>query len=151
MVVLFSAVDRHSGYIVAVAGKKSKKKDKKDKCGLGLQANTVAQAMTRHWLTILDIPAVICGDNQFVGSWFKSMCKHMGIRIAKTGAYHSRSNGRTEVAGWQMFGKVRQLHIKEPERNWFHPIWMVLQAFHHLPGPEGLSQPRILFIRDCVS
>ena len=30
------AVDRHSGYIVAVPGKKSKKKDKKDKHGVGL-------------------------------------------------------------------------------------------------------------------
>ena len=47
------AVDRHSGYIVAVPGKKSKKKDKKDKHGVGLQAKTVANATIRHWLTIL--------------------------------------------------------------------------------------------------
>ena len=44
----FSAVDRHSGYIVAVAGKKSKKKDKKDKHGVGLQPKTIVQAMIRH-------------------------------------------------------------------------------------------------------
>ena len=44
------AVDRHSGYIVAVPGKKSKKKDKKDEHGVGLQAKTV---MVRHWLTNL--------------------------------------------------------------------------------------------------
>ena len=56
------AVDRHSGYIVAVLGKKSKKKDKKDKHGVGLQAKTVANAMIRHWLTIFDVPAVICSD-----------------------------------------------------------------------------------------
>ena len=42
------AVDRHSGYIVAVPGKKSKKKDKKDKHGVGLPAKTVANAMIRH-------------------------------------------------------------------------------------------------------
>ena len=42
------AMDRHSGYIVAVPGKKSKKKDKKDKHGVGLQAKTVANAMIRH-------------------------------------------------------------------------------------------------------
>ena len=41
------AVDRHSGYIVAVPGNKSKKKDKKDKHGVGLQAKTVANAMIR--------------------------------------------------------------------------------------------------------
>ena len=36
------------------------------------------------------------------------MCKHMRIRHAKTVAYHSRSNGRAEVAGRQMFEKFRQ-------------------------------------------
>ena len=46
------APDRHSGYIVAVPGKKPKKKDKKDKHGVGLQPKTVANAMIRHWLTI---------------------------------------------------------------------------------------------------
>ena len=78
---IISAVDLHSGYIVAVAGKKFKKKDKKDKHGVGLQAKTVAQAIIRHWLTIFDVPAAICRDrgSQFVGFWFKSMCKHMGI------------------------------------------------------------------------
>ena len=147
------AVDRHSGYIVAVPGKKSKKKDKKDKHGVGLQAKTVANAMIRHWLTIFDVPAVICSDrgSQFVGTWFKMMCKHMGIRHAKTVAYHSRSNGRAEVAGRQMFEKFRQLHIDEPGRNWYNSLWRVLQAYHDLPGPTGLSPHRILFLRDRVS
>ena len=49
-----------------------------------------------------------------MGSWFKSMCKHMGIRHAKTVAYHSRSNGRPEVAGRRMFETFGQLHIEEP-------------------------------------
>ena len=147
------AVDRHSGYIVAVPGKKSKKKDKKDKHGVGLQAKNVANAMIRHWLTIFDVPAVICSDrcSQFVGTWFKTMCKHMGIRHAKTVAYHSRSNGRAEVAGRQMFEKFRQLHIDEPGRNWYNSLWRVLQAYHDLPGPTGLSPYRILFLRDRVS
>ena len=147
------AVDRHSGYIVAVPGKKSKKKDKKDKHGLGLQAKTVANAMIRHWLTIFDVPAVICSDqgSQFVGTWFKTMCKHMGIRHAKTVAYHSRWNGRAEVAGREMFEKFRQLHIDEPGWNWYNSLWRVLQAYHDLPGPTGLSPHRILFLRDRVS
>ena len=147
------AVDRHSGYIVAVLGKKSKKKDKKDKHGAGLQAKTVANAMIRHWLTIFDVPAVICSDrgSQFVVTWFKTMCKHMGIRHAKTVAYHSWSNGRAEVAGRQMFEKFCQLHIDEPGRNWYNSLWRVLQAYHDLPGPTGLSPHRILFLRDRVS
>ena len=114
---IISAVDRHSGYIVAVPGKKSKKNDEKDKHGVGLEAKTIAQAMIRHYVTIFDVPAVICSDraSQFVGSWFKSMCKHMGIRHAKTVVYHTRSNGPAEVAGRRMFEKIRQLHIEEPE------------------------------------
>ena len=64
-------MDRHSGYIVAVPGKESKKKDKKDKHGVGLQAKTVANAMIRHWLTIFDVPAVICSD---------STCQDRGVR-----------------------------------------------------------------------
>ena len=147
------AVDRHSGYILAVPGKKSKKKDKKDKHRVGLQAKTFANAMIRHWLTIFDVPAVICSDrgSQFVGTWFKAMCKHMGIRHAKTVAYHSRSNGWAEVAGQQMFEKFRQLHIDEQGRNWYNSLWRVLQAYHDLPGPTGLSCHRILFLRDRVS
>ena len=61
-VCVILAVDRHSGYIVAVPGKKSERKDKRDKHGVGLQAKTVAQAMIRHWLTVFDVPAVICSD-----------------------------------------------------------------------------------------
>ena len=147
------AVDRHSGYIVAAPGKKSKKKDKKDKHGVGLQARTVANAMIRHWLTIFDVPAVICSDrgSQFVGTWFKTMCKHIGIWHAKTVAYVSRSNGRAEVAGRQMFERSCQLHIDEPGRNWYNSLWRVLQAYHDLPGPTGFSPHRILFLRDGVS
>ena len=75
----------------------------------------------------------------------------MGIRPAKTVAYHSRSNGRADVAGRQMFEKFRQLHIDEPGRNWYNSLWRVLQAYHDLPGPTGLSPHRILFLRDRVS
>ena len=47
-----------------------------------------------------------------MGTWFKTMCKHMGVQHAKTVVYHSRSNGRAEVAGRQIFEKFRQLHIR---------------------------------------
>ena len=86
-----------------------------------------------------------------MGSWLKGLCKHMGIRHAKTVAYHSRSNGGAEVAGRQMFGKFRRLHIEEPEGNRFHSLCRILQAFHDLPGPMGLSLHRILFLQDRVS
>ena len=55
------------------------------------------------------------------------------------------------VAGRQMFEKFRQLHIDEPGRNSYNSLWRVLQAYHDLPGPTGLSPHRILFLRDGVS
>ena len=67
-----SAVDRHSGYIVSVPGKKLKTKDKTNKHGVGLQAKAAARAVITHWLTILDAPAAICSNrgSQLSGSWF---------------------------------------------------------------------------------
>ena len=56
------AVDRQSGYILAAPGKTSKKKDKRDKHGVRLQAKTVPQAMIRHGSMVFDVRAVICSD-----------------------------------------------------------------------------------------
>ena len=95
-------VDRHSGYVVAVPARKK-----------GLLAKEVAVMMIRHWLTVFDLPRTICSDRgpQFTGGWFKAMCSLMGIRHAKSVAYVSRSNGRAEVAGRQLFEKLRKIHI----------------------------------------
>ena len=138
---------------MTVPGKEFKKKDKRDKQGVELQAKTVAQAMIGHWLTVFDVPAVICSDSgtQFVGEWFRTMCKYIGVRHAQTVAYHSRSNQRAEVASRHLFKKFRQLHIEEPGTNWYHSLWRVLQAYHDLAGPSGLFPHRIFFLQDRVS
>ena len=135
---------------MAVPGRKSRKKDKKHKLGVGPQARTIINAMIWHRLTIFRVPAVICSDrgSQFAGPWFRTICKHIGILHAKTVAYHSRSNGRAEVAGRQTFVKFCQLHIDEPGQNWYNSLWRVLQAYHNHLGPTGLSAHRILFLRD---
>ena len=99
------------------------------------------------------VRAVICSHQgcEVVGSWFKTKCKHMGIRHAKIVAYHSGSNSPAEVARRQMFEKFCQLHIEEPERSLFHSLWTISQAFHDLPGPTGASVHRLVFLRDRVS
>ena len=132
-------VDRHSGYVVAVPARKK-----------GLLAKEVAVMMIRHWLTVFDIPRTICSDRgpQFTGGWFKVMCSLMGIRHAKSVAYRSRSNGRAEVAGRQLFEKLRKIHITNPRRNWFEEMWPALKAHHDTPTPGGLSPHQILFGRD---
>ena len=150
---LILAVDRHSGYIVPFPRKKSKRKDKRDRHRLGMQAKIVTQAMARHWLTVFDVPAVICSDRgtQFVRACFRTMCKYVGVRHAKTLAYHSHSNRRAEVVSSEVVEKFRQLDIEEPGRNWYHSLWRVLQAYHDLPEPSVLSPHRILFLRERVS
>ena len=132
-------VDRHSGYIVAVPARKK-----------GLLAKEVAVMMVRHWLTVFGIPLSICSDRgpQFMGGWFKTMCSLMGIRHAKSVAYLSRSNGRAEVAGRQVFEKLRKIHLEHPRRNWFEEMWSAIKAHHDTPTPGGLSPHQILFGRD---
>ena len=121
-------VDRHSGYVVAVPARKK-----------ALLAKEVAVMMIRHWLTVFDIPRTICSDPgpQFTGGWFQAMCSFMGICHAKTVAYLSRSNGRAEVAGRQLFEKLRKIHITNPRRNWFEEMWPALKAHHDTPTPGG--------------
>ena len=65
---------------------------------MGLQAKTLAQAKIRHWPPFVDVPGVICSNRAklVVGAWFSTMCKYMGMRHAKTVAYHSRSKAGAE-------------------------------------------------------
>ena len=116
-------VDRHSVYVAAVPARKG-----------GLLAKEVAVMMIRHWLTVFDIPGTICSDRgpQFTGGWFKAMCSLMGIRHAKSVAYLSRSNSRAEVAGRQLFEKLRKIHITNPRPNWFEEMWPALKAHHDM-------------------
>ena len=106
--------------------------------------------MICHWLTVFDIPRTICSDRgpQFTGGWFKAMCSLMGIRHAKSVAYLSRSNGRAEVAGRQLFEKLHKIHITNPRRNWFEEMWPALKAHHDTPTPGGFPPHQIPFGRD---
>ena len=132
-------VDCHSGYVVAVPARKKR-----------LPAKEVAVMMNRHGLTVFDISCTICSDQgpQFTGGWFKAMYSLMGIRHAKSVAYLSRSNGWAEVAGRQLFEKLRKIHITNSRRNWFEEMWPALKAHHDTPTPGGLSPHQILFGRD---
>ena len=70
------AVDRHSGCIVAVPGKKSKKKDKKDKHGVGLQARTVAMLAVLGLLLVLVLECLAHPGRRVIGFG------HHGVRIS---------------------------------------------------------------------
>ena len=131
-------VDRHSGYVVAVPARKK-----------GLLAKEVAVMMICHWLTVFGIPRTICRDRgaQFTGGWFKAMCSLMGIRHAKSVAYLSRSNGGAEVAGRQLFEKLRKIHLTNKRRNWFVEMWPALKACPDTATPAALSPHQIFFGR----
>ena len=109
--------------------------------------------MIKHWLTILDIPATICGDNapQFTCGWFKAMCAYMGVRHATSVAHFSRSNRRAEVAGRQVFERLRKLHLEHPKKNWLREMWRAIQAYQNFPTPFGVSAHQILFTSDRLS
>ena len=72
------------------------------------------------------------------------------VRRATSVAYFSRSNGRAEVAGRQLFEKLRKIHITNPHRNRFEEMWPALKAHHDTPTPDGLSPHQILLGRDSL-
>ena len=45
------------------------------------------------------------------------MCSFMGIRHAKSVAYLSGSHGRAEVAGRQLYEKLRKIHLTNKRRS----------------------------------
>ena len=79
------------------------------------------------------------------------MCSLMGIRHANSVAYLSRSNGRGEVAGRQLFVKMRKIHLTNKRCKWFEEMWPALKGHHGTPTPGGLSPHQILFRRDPLS
>ena len=93
-------VARHSGYVVAVLARKNE-----------LVAKQVTVMMICHWITVFSVPRTVCSDRrpQFTGGWFEATCFLLGIRHATSIAYLSRSNGRAEVTGRQLFEKLQKI------------------------------------------
>ena len=121
--------------------------------GRAKRSKEVAVMMIRHWLTVFGVPYTICSNcrPQFTGGWFKAMCSLMGIRHAKSVAYLSRSNGRAEVAGGQLFEKLRKIRLTNKRGKWFEEMWRALKANHDTPTLCGLSPHQILFGRDPLA
>ena len=99
----------------------------------------------RHWLTVFGVPHTICRNRglQFNGGCFKATFSHMGKRHAKSVAYLSRSNGRAEVAGAQLFEKLRKIRLTNKRRKWFEEMWPALKAHHDTPTPGAWSPHQI--------
>ena len=72
----------------------------------------------------------------------------VGIWHAKNVAHLSRVNCPAEVAGRQLFGKLRKIHLTNKRRNWFQDMSPALKGHHNTPTPDGLSPHQILFGRD---
>ena len=64
-------------------------------------------------------------------------------------AYLSRSNGRAENAGRQLFDELAKPH-QENKVNWYKGLSVALQAYHELPGPTGVSPHVAVFGRDLT-
>ena len=101
-------VDRHSGYILAAPTTKE-----------GLTGQKAAELLYRNWFTVFGPPRELISDkgSAFVSAWFKTFCHLQGVRKADSVAYLSRSNGRAENSGRQLFDKLAKLH-RETKVNW---------------------------------
>ena len=76
-------VDRHSGWMIATPHLEK-----------GLTGAKVAKGMLYGNWRPFGIPSIITSDqgSHFVGSWWKFMCSHFGIRQAFSHAYHHQAN-----------------------------------------------------------
>ena len=101
----------------------------------GLLAKEAAVMTIFHWLTVFGVPRTIRNDRgpKFTGSWFKAMCALMGIQHAKSVSYLSWSDGRTELAGRQLFEELRKIHLTNKRCNWFEEMWPALKPHHDTP------------------
>ena len=71
-------------------------------------------------------------------SSFKTFWHLQGVHQAESVAYLSRSKGRADNAGSQLFDNLAKLN-RENKMNWYKGFPRALQTYHDLPGPTGLS------------
>ena len=119
------SVDRHSGWIIAIPTTKQ-----------GLTSEKAAKMMYYKWMDMGGgIPSIITCDGgaQYVGNWFKTMCKLMGIRQAYSHAYRSQSNGRAERAGRQLIDWIQKMAL-EDDINWVEALPIALLQCHDAKG-----------------
>ena len=138
---LIACVDRHSGWIVAIPTQ-----------NLGLTGSKVAKLMLQHFWRPFGIPSVITSDlgSHFVGSWWQTLCAHLGIRVAYGHAYHHQSNGRAERAGLQILDRLKKLKGDRGREglSWVEVLPQLLDRLHDTPGQSGYSPYEILFGRE---
>ena len=101
-------LDRHLGYIVAHPTTKE-----------GLTGQEAAELLCRNWFTVFGLMRELLSDkgSAFVSCWFKAFCHLQGVHKAESVAYLSRSNGRAENAGRQLFDRLVKLH-RENKVKW---------------------------------
>lgn len=135
-------VDRHSGWTVAVPMEST------GPDGEGITGARVAKLMLRHQWRLFGIPSLITCDRgaQFVGSWWRTLCAELGIRIAFAQAYHHQANGRAERAGQEIMERARKIQAQD-RISWIEALPQILDRIHDTPGDTGLSPYEILFGR----
>ncbi len=131
-------VDRLSGWMTAVPGQYR-----------GMTASWVAQEMYHwHWREF-GIQSIVTSDQgpHFTGTWWRTMCAEMGVRVSYSQAYHHQANGRAEVAGQQLINRLRSLN-QETGENWMQLLPQVLDRLHDIKGESGFSPYELVFGRE---
>ena len=103
----------------------------------GYTAEKLAKAMYKHW-DLFGIPSVVYSDrgSHFASSWWKTLCALMGVRVSYGQAYHHQAQGRVEVAGQQILGKLKALiyDLTEEGVSWVELLPKALRHIHDTPG-----------------
>src|SRR5574338_524054 len=130
-------IDRHSGWIIAVACQNK-----------GLTGAKVAKAILQQWRPF-GIPSVITSvqGSHYVAAWWETMCARLGIRHAVSQAYHHQANGRAERAGQQLLDILRKLKAHE-KLNWVEALPQTIDRIHDTIGETGESPYGIIFGRE---
>ena len=98
------------------------------------------RTMLKHQWQIFGLPDIITSDqgSHFVSSWFESLAAGVGVRQAFSQAYLHQANGRAEMAGQQLIGKLQKMHADE-SLNWAEGLPSALRVIQDTPGVTGMT------------
>ena len=79
----------------------------------------VARAFCRAWVFNYGIPKILLTDNgtQFTASFFRNVCRILGIHKVFTAEYHPQTNGQAERFNRTIVAAIRN-YVSDSQRDW---------------------------------
>ena len=101
-------------------------------------ANTVAKALTDHWISIFGTPLFITSDRgaQFESALFKELAVVLGIKLVHTISYHPQSNGMVE-----RFHRTLKAALRCCTQPWLDALPMVMLGLRTIVKEDLQASP----------